>query len=205
MARLVHIPAALVSGRLRRPPPASDGTIRLSRPSSQGVLAPWFELTPWASSVDSRVTPGVGVGVLAELRTYGGITTPDLGRLDPSASEVVLGGNTVPVHAPTPASEAELQRQCAVHLRVWASDVAAGRQCLVIFALRGRDSQERAIVQVLAGQHLVETTTIVADDRLPLLVDLHETGDLALDVWLRLTGEPPDARLGVQGVAGFLL
>ncbi len=169
------------------------------------MLSPWFELTPWAAAIDSRVTPGVGVGVFAELRTFGGITTPDLGPGDAGSREVVLGGNTVPVHAPMPTSEAELVRQCAVNLRLWASDVSAGRQCLVIFALRGRDPQERATVQVLAGQHLLDTSTIVADDRLPLLVDLHEAGDLDLEIWLRLTGEPPDARLGVHGVAGFLL
>jgi hypothetical protein len=191
---------------MRRPgPPSHEGSVRLSRPSSHGVLDPWFELTPWAASIDSRVTPGVGVGVLAELRTFGGVTAPDLGAGDPVAREVVLGGNTVSVHTPMPTGEAELRRQCTVELRLCASGIAAGRQCLVIFALRGLDSQERATVQVLAGQHLLETTTIVGDDRLPLLVEVHEGGDLDLELWLRLCGDPPDARLGVHGVAGFLL
>jgi hypothetical protein len=206
VARLIHVPAALASPRMRRaPPPSNDGSVRLSRPSSHGVLDPWFELTPWAAAIDSRVTPGVGVGVLAELRTFGGVTAPDLASGDTAAREVVLGGNTVPVHTPTPASDAELRRQCAVQLRLYAAGISGGRQCLVIFALRGRDPQERATVQVLAGHHLLETTTIVADDRLPLLVDLHEAGDLDVELWLRLCGEPPDARLGVLGVAGFLL
>lgn len=169
------------------------------------MLSPWFELTPFASAIDSRVTPGVGVGVLAELRTFGGVTSPDLGPGDALSREVVLGGNTVPVHSPTPASDDELRRQCCVQLRLHASGVSAGRQCLVIFALRGRDAQERSTVQVLAGHHLLDTTAIIGDDRLPLLVDLHEAGDLDLEVWLRLCGEPPDARLGVHGVAGFLL
>jgi hypothetical protein len=206
VARLIHVPAALVSPRVRRAaPPSSESSVRLSRPSSHGVLEPWFELTPFAAAIDSRVTPGVGVGVLAELRTFGGVTAPDLGSNDAGQREVVLGGNTIPVHSPTPTGEAELRRQCSVQLRIHASGVSAGRQCLVIFALRGRNSQEQATVQVLAGNHLLETTTIVADDRLPLLVELHEAGDLDLELWLRLCGDPPDARLGVHGVAGFLL
>jgi hypothetical protein len=205
LARLIHIPAALASPRVRRSVPASGESFRISRPSSHGVLSPWFELTPFASAIDSRVTPGVGVGVLAELRTFGGVTSPDLGPGDALSREVVLGGNTVPVHSPTPASDDELRRQCCVQLRLHASGVSAGRQCLVIFALRGRDAQERATVHVLAGHHLLDTTTIIGDDRLPLLVDLHEAGDLDLEVWLRLCGDPPDARLGVHGVAGFLL
>src|SRR5688572_18572304 len=108
-------------------PPSSEASIRLSRPSSHGVLSPWFELTPWAAAIDSRVTPGVGVGVLAELRTYGGITAPELPPGDPR--EVVLGGNTVGMHASI--NPADLRRQCSVELRLWASGIAAGRQCLI--------------------------------------------------------------------------
>jgi hypothetical protein len=204
MARLIHVPTQLVVPRPRRAAPRGDDpAARVSRPSGAGVLDPWFELTPFAPSVDSRVTPGVGVGVMAQLRTYGGVTAPGLGTSDAGPREVVLGGNTAPLHAAAPSSDDELRRQCTVSLRLFASGLASGRQCLLIYALRGRDSQERASVQVLVEHHPIEATTIVGDDRLPLLIELHDGGDLDTSLWLRLCGD--GARLGVVGVAGFLL
>lgn len=211
MARLIHVASSLVSPNPAAPRASeTDSGARVNRPRSLDVVTPWFQLSAAAPNVDSRVSPGVGVSVVASLRAFGAMLGPDV-RSGPASEgsesrEIVLGGNPASAGTPPPHDPREFARGCSVGVSLHASGVPAQAQCLLLFGLRGRGPDERAAVDVFAGVVPVGTTSIIGDDQLPLLVDV-PTGASAVgfEVWLRLTGDPASAALGVRGVAGFLL
>lgn len=211
MARLIHIAASLVSANPSTPRVSETDTgARVNRPRSLDVVTPWFQLSPSAPNVDSRVSPGVGVSVVAALRVFGAMLGPDVrgggGPESAESREMVLGGNPSPMGATPPLDAREFARGCSVGVSLHASGVPAHAQCLLLFGLRGRGPDERAMVDVFAGVVPVGTASIVGDDQLPLLVDVPNGGSaVGFDVWLRLTGDSGSAALGVRGVAGFLL
>src|SRR5687767_11860768 len=129
MARLRYIDVALLgSARAGFRPPLLPGPAwKATRPrgaaGSTGLtgIDPWFELTPRACAIDTRVSGGDGVGVAASLETHGGVTGPDLasaalGREGLDPPEVTLGGCVVQPGTPAPDDLAELERQCTVRI-----------------------------------------------------------------------------------------
>jgi hypothetical protein len=212
MARLRYIDAGLLSAARAtfRPPLLPGPSWKAARPRATSGLEPWFELTPRACAIDTRVTGGDGVGVAASLETHGGVTGPDLGAaafardgLDPP--EVTLGGCVVQPGTPAPDDLAELERQCTVRIAASADDLARGGQLLLLVAVRGLGDGDSAIVQSLVGHELVGEDLVRGEDRLGALVDIGIAGAFSFEVWLRLAGPTPRARLGVRGAQGFLL
>ncbi len=211
MARLIHVASSLVSPNPAAPQASDTDTgTRVNRPRSLDVVTPWFQLSAAAPNVDSRVSPGVGVSVVATLRAFGAMLGPE-GRSGPASEgpqsrEIVLGGNPSSAGAPPPLQTRDFARGCSVGVSLHASGVPPQAQCLLLFGLRGLGPDERATVDVFAGVVPVGVANIVGDDQLPLLVDVPNAASaVGFEVWLRLTGDPASAALGVRGVAGFLL
>jgi hypothetical protein len=207
MPRPLHISREqLLAVRSSMRSPATDGpSWKVVRPDRSGdPVAPWFSLTPRAPSIDSHIG-GSDVELSATMATFGGITGPrsTVGLLDDAEPPpVVLGGN--PVAPGTPAGPvAARSRQSALRLRVAAEGIVGDHQCLVLAAVCGLSPDCR--VQVLLGELALGELTVAGEDRIAILVDVPDDGQLLLELWLRLCSLDPDARLGVRGIEGHLL
>jgi hypothetical protein len=197
--------AQLLAVRSSMRGPAADGpTWKAVRPDGAAdAVAPWFALTPRAPSIDS--VGGSDIELTATMATFGGITGPrsTVGLLDGAEPPpVVLGGN--PVAPGTPAGPVGARsRQCSVRLRVAAEGIVGDHQCLVLAAVCGLSTDCR--VQVLLGELALGELTVAAEDRIAILVDVPDDGQLLVELWLRLASLDPEARLGVRGIEGHLL
>jgi hypothetical protein len=207
LAKLIHVTRGKLAAAAEtfEPVPEAGPQWKARRPSGGTVLDPWFELTAASPWIDTRVVRSDSPGVAAALETYGGLTGPDhqAEPLEPADQrEVVLGGNVVAPRTPPPTAPAEFRRQCCVRLSFEAEGLEGERQCLVLFALRGR---EGPIVQSFAGLHPIGETSIHGAERLAVLVDVPLGGQLELDLWLRLAASHAGAVFGVRGVQVYLL
>jgi hypothetical protein len=207
VARLIHLTRRdlVVAAAGFEPVPQASPEWKARRPRETSTLTPWFELTPTSPWIDSRVSERGAPGVAAALQTFGGLTGPDLrAELYDSAraAQVVLGGNPIAPGTPPPSEPHGFRRQCAVRLAVAADGIEGDRQCLVLVAVHGFDG---AIVQSFAGLHAIGEAAVFGEERVAVLVDVPESGELALDLWFRLCATRPSSRLGVQGIDGFLL
>lgn len=171
-------------------------------------MAPWFELTPASPSVDERLDEH-DAGVAAALELHGAIAglLPDDLHKRVEEGAVVLGGGPVPRGAPADSELKRLRRrfraQCTIRLRVAASGLSSGRQCLLVFSLWGAGN---AGLQVFLGAMAIDEVGLRdGPERLALLIDVGRQDALLLDLWLRLCGDHEHARVAVRGVQGFLL
>jgi hypothetical protein len=156
------------------------------------------------------VSPGVGLGVAADMQTFGGITGPAVGDggtgRDPGdPALVVLGGNAVPPETPEPTTVETFERQCTLRVSIACDGLDPGRQCLLVTAVRASGPDERCMVQVFLGTTLLATPVLTGEDRIAVLADAPKDGRLACALWFRLCGRDRRVRLGVHGVAGHLL
>jgi hypothetical protein len=185
--------------------PVDAPTWRPARPRQAAAVEPWIALTPEAPSSDTRVGGRLGPGVVATLETFGGLTGPAVLAGDDAGAErvpIVLGGAIVPPGTPPPDDAATFAQRCAVRLRVRAEHLGRGRQCLLVFALRGEGP---VIVQSFVGLVPVAEDAVHGEDRIAFAVDADDAGGLALALVLRVCGTDPGVRLGVRGVVGYLL
>ena len=93
--------------------------------------------------------------------------------------------------------------QSTVRLRVSASGLSSGRQCLLVFSLWAAGNPGLQVF--LGAMALDELSLRDGSERLALLVDVGRQDSLLLDLWLRLCGDHEHARVAVRGVQGFLL
>jgi hypothetical protein len=207
LAKLIHVTRGKLAAAAETfdPVPEAGPQWKARRPSAGSALDPWFELTTASPWIDTRVVRSDSPGVAAALETYGGLTGPEhqAESLEPADQrEVVLGGNAVAPGSPPPTAAADFRRQCAARLAFEAEGLGGERQCLVLFALRGRDGP---VVQSFAGLHPIGETSVHGAERLAILVDVPVGGQLALDLWLRLAATHARSVLGVRGVQVYLL
>jgi hypothetical protein len=205
MARLHHVSRELLARAGRGPEPGPAPTWRPGRPRGAVGVEPWFQLTPDAPSADTRV--GAGLGVVATLETFGGITGPTLHGLDPDADPppVVLGGAAMPPGSAPPDRAIDFARGCAIRIVLRAADLGRDRQGLIVVGLRGETPPRHAIVQSFVGLAPVAEDAVTGEDRLAFALDAGAGGGLSVDLVLRLCGADPGVRLGVRGVVGYLL
>jgi len=202
MARLHHITVDTVVAQRPRTGPATLGpTWKPSHPTPLGAIDVWFSLTPSVPSVDNLTGLDSELGVAATLETFGGVTGPTAARPGSEPFAAVLGGQAVAAATPAPATVDEFARHSHARLALAAQGLGAGRQCLIIAALRATGPTERAAVQLFAGTQFIGEDAVHGDERIAVLIDVPENGRLALDLRLRLVGGPATrvAILGVQG------
>ncbi len=200
LARLIHVDRdTLARARVgfEAMPPVPDGW-KVTRPRHVDGLGAWFELTPHAPFIDSRVGTGAP-GVAATLETFGGMTGPAVPE-HAAEDDVILGGGVAAAGAAAPADVEELKRQSGLRVCVVADELPGDRQCLLLLAVRGYDAP---LVQIFLGRVGIEERPVHGDERLAMV--LPAPGELAVDVRVRLAGHAASSRLGVMGVQGFLL
>ncbi len=207
MARLIPIaPEVLLAARPGLEPPPTTNSWKARH--VQAPMAPWFELTPGSPSVDERLDER-DAGVAASLELFGGVAglLPDELRKRADEGAAILGGGVVPRGAPADSDLNRLRRrfraQSTVRLRVAASGLSSGRQCLLVFSLWAAGNPGLQVF--LGAMALDELGLRDGPERLALLVDVGRQDSLLLDLWLRLCGDHERARVAVRGVQGFLL
>ena len=190
--------AALARARSTfEPSPALRPATGLARAQrTHTAVAPWFDLTPRAPQVDTRVD-GNPVGVAATLETFGGVTGPGLPA--PPEPGVLVAGNPAAPGSEAQLSLGDLRRQCGLRLCLDAPSPDRAGACLILLRVTGSDS---AFVQLYLGavplaEHLVTRPTSLA-------VLVEPEGPLTLDLRARLAGSAR-ASLLIHGAQGFTL
>ena len=205
MARLHHVRLQTVVAQRSTEAPATGGpSWKASHPIPHGAVEPWFQLTPRVPSIDTRVGRSGEVGVAAVLECFGAVTGPSAMLPGGTEASAVLGGQPAAPGTPAPAAAAEFGRHSHVKIAVDAEGLSSGRQCLLVIAVRGLGTSERAAVQIFAGTAFVGEDQVQGEDRLAVLLDVPDHGRLAIDLRLRLVGGLA-TRLAIHGVDAHLL